>query len=254
MAEPIHRRVAERLRQEIVSGELSPGARLPREKTLQERFKASRNTIRLALNELSHQGLVRTRHGIGTFVAERIEPWVVTLLSEEDGQAPDRDVFVSNITVQGRRPEVRSFTMERRRAGEEIAGLLQIGAEESVVMRSVHRLLDDKPWSMQYSYYPIDIVEGTQIMEPVDIQEGAIRVLADHGHEQIGYYDRITARMPETEERSFLRLSDGIPVVVVERVAYDARRPIRLTRSIYPAAHNLIAYKIGELPADLAGS
>lgn len=254
MAEPIHRRIADRLRKEIASGELPPGTRLPREKELQDRFNASRNTIRLALNELSHQGLVRTRHGIGTFVTEEIEPFVVTLLSEEDGQAPDLDVFVSNVTVQGRKAEVRSFTMEHRRAGEEVGRLLQIDPDERVVMRSVRRLLDDKPWSMQASYYPIDIVKGTRIMEPVDIPEGVIRVLADHGHEQIGYYDRITARMPETEERFFLRLSDGIPVVVVERVAYDADRPIRLTRSIYPAAHNLIAYKIGELPADRADS
>lgn len=51
-------------------GTLQPGDRLPTESVLVERFEVSRTVVREALSHLQAAGLVRTRHGIGTFVAE----------------------------------------------------------------------------------------------------------------------------------------------------------------------------------------
>ena len=43
-------------------GRLAPGSRLPAELRLAERFKVSRNTVRMALAELNEQGLIRLGH------------------------------------------------------------------------------------------------------------------------------------------------------------------------------------------------
>ncbi|WP_052466063.1 GntR family transcriptional regulator [Mobilicoccus massiliensis] len=64
-------RVAEDLRSEIAAGEYAPGDRLPTEHALSARFQVSRPTVRTALQELEGLGLVRTRHGVGTFVVEQ---------------------------------------------------------------------------------------------------------------------------------------------------------------------------------------
>ncbi len=57
----------------ILGGHLAPGERLPSERQLAARFGVSRPTIREALGALESRGLVVTRQGSGTFVAERAE-------------------------------------------------------------------------------------------------------------------------------------------------------------------------------------
>lgn len=52
---------------------LPPGAQLPTEKVLCERFGVSRPVIREAIARLKAEGSVRTRQGSGAFVAERPE-------------------------------------------------------------------------------------------------------------------------------------------------------------------------------------
>jgi DNA-binding FadR family transcriptional regulator len=55
----------------ILGGHLAVGDRLPSERQLAARFGVSRPTIREALSALESRGLVETRMGSGTFVADR---------------------------------------------------------------------------------------------------------------------------------------------------------------------------------------
>ena len=79
MVDPMYRRIADDLRRQIESGELPRGAQLPTELELRDSYEASRNTIRDAIKWLITRGLVETRPGQGTFVIERIIPFVTTL-------------------------------------------------------------------------------------------------------------------------------------------------------------------------------
>jgi GntR family phosphonate transport system transcriptional regulator len=64
------RLIAEELRREIVGGARAPGAKLPSEGELAERFGVHRNTVRQAVAALAAEHLVVSRRGSGTFVAE----------------------------------------------------------------------------------------------------------------------------------------------------------------------------------------
>jgi GntR family transcriptional regulator, phosphonate transport system regulatory protein len=64
------RLIAEELRREIVGGARAPGAKLPPEGELAERFGVHRNTVRQAVAALAAEHLVVSRRGSGTFVAE----------------------------------------------------------------------------------------------------------------------------------------------------------------------------------------
>jgi GntR family transcriptional regulator len=59
------------LKAEIRGGVFPPGSRLPTEAALCQRFGVSRATVRGAVKELDVLGLVRTQHGVGTFVQGR---------------------------------------------------------------------------------------------------------------------------------------------------------------------------------------
>src|SRR5258707_7713052 len=87
MAPAKYQQIADRLRDQIDSGALQPGERLPSEPDLVTQFDASRNTVRLALALLTNQGLVVTRQGLGTFVTEPARPFTA-LLSRVPAQPP----------------------------------------------------------------------------------------------------------------------------------------------------------------------
>ena len=59
--------------------ELKPGQQLETEIELRERYGASRNTVRDAIKLLTTLSLVETRPGQGTFVVNKIDPFVTTL-------------------------------------------------------------------------------------------------------------------------------------------------------------------------------
>jgi DNA-binding FadR family transcriptional regulator len=64
-------RLASSIREQILSGELRPGDRLPTEPELSNHYHVSRNTAREALRALASQGLLAVKRGVrgGTFVS-----------------------------------------------------------------------------------------------------------------------------------------------------------------------------------------
>jgi GntR family transcriptional repressor for pyruvate dehydrogenase complex len=66
--------IVDKLAASIRSGQLQPGAKLPTESEIMTRFAVSRTVVREALSRLQASELVRTRHGIGTFVTQPSAP------------------------------------------------------------------------------------------------------------------------------------------------------------------------------------
>jgi GntR family histidine utilization transcriptional repressor len=61
------------LEQQIATGELSSGAKIPTEQSLADSFSVSRMTARRAVQELADTGILTRTPGSGTFVAEPIK-------------------------------------------------------------------------------------------------------------------------------------------------------------------------------------
>jgi DNA-binding LacI/PurR family transcriptional regulator len=66
---PFYRRIYDQLREDIASGRLSPGVRVPSEKELCQTFKVSRITSKRALEMLAEQGYISRYPGKGSFVS-----------------------------------------------------------------------------------------------------------------------------------------------------------------------------------------
>lgn len=64
----IYEVIAEQIKEQIVSGGLKPGEKLPSTKELSERFQAGRSTVREALSALKAMGLVEIHQGEGSYV------------------------------------------------------------------------------------------------------------------------------------------------------------------------------------------
>ena len=67
------RRVADEIERAIAVGQFQPGAKLPSEFDVAERFGVNRHTVRRAIATLAERGLVRAERGSGTYVeAQRL--------------------------------------------------------------------------------------------------------------------------------------------------------------------------------------
>ncbi|MDI6762897.1 MAG: FadR/GntR family transcriptional regulator [Thermodesulfobacteriota bacterium] len=66
----ISERIVQQIKGAILRGAMKPGDRLPPERELVERFRASRISVREALKNLETSGLLHIKPGSGVFVAE----------------------------------------------------------------------------------------------------------------------------------------------------------------------------------------
>ena len=73
-SEPLFLQLSEALQQDIRSGRLRPGTRLPGSRTLAEALGIHRNTVLAGYGELIAQGWVHTRPAGGTFVSRDLPP------------------------------------------------------------------------------------------------------------------------------------------------------------------------------------
>jgi GntR family transcriptional regulator len=258
VADPMYRQIADALRGQIETGELAPGSQLPTEIELREEHNASRNTIRDAIKVLTTRGLVETRPGQGTFVVERISPFVTTLTQVlgSDGSG-EGSPYIQEVTAKRRIPRASGVRVEIRMVDDRMARELQLAVGDTVVGRHQRRFIDEKAWSLQTSFYPMRLIQAgaNRLIEASNIAEGTVEYLKEAIHvEQAGWRDTLTVRAPDVNEAAFFGLpGDGrVSVIETRRTAFDKTgQPIRLTVSAYPADRNEFVINVGDIPADV---
>jgi GntR family transcriptional regulator len=251
MASPMYRQIAEDLRAQIESKELSPGQQLRTELELREHYGASRNTVRDAIKLLTTLGLVETKPGQGTFVVRKIDPHV-TMLTTDPKTGPGGDITqhsgVGQVVISSD-PQV-----EIQKATPSVAEALRIAEGSQVVSRHQKRHIDGTPWSMQTTFYPMGFVlkGADRLIQADDIVPGTVSYLADTlGLRQIGYRDWIKVRTPDATEANFFNLPlDGrVSLYEIFRTGFDQTgTPMRLTVSVYPTDRNQFIVNVGDVP------
>jgi len=78
-ARPIFRQIVEEVRMQIAQGDLEVGAKLPSVRALAQQLLINPNTVAKAYSELTSQGFLESRKGLGIFVRERRQ-----ILSKEE--------------------------------------------------------------------------------------------------------------------------------------------------------------------------
>ena len=66
---PLYRQIVDQIKEKILSGELPPGTPLPSIRQLAEEAMTSVITTKRAYSELENEGIIVTRPGLGSFVA-----------------------------------------------------------------------------------------------------------------------------------------------------------------------------------------
>jgi hypothetical protein len=199
--------------------------------------------------------------------ATRLVEIVVRLLGGQSAgpAAPDFESFVTMLSRTrdaslredldwGSVPSAESSTprVETSVASGRLASRLQIPEGAPVVSRSQRRWIDGAPWSMQTSFYPMELVDrgAAKLLQAAEIPEGTVSYLESLlGIRQVSWHDDIEARMPSPDEAAFFELPAGrlVPVLEVTRVGLDQNgSPMRLTATSFPADRNRLKYEEDE--------
>jgi len=241
--EPLSVQVANALRGEILAGTYGPGAALPSERELRERFGVSSGTVRGALARLSAEGLTTSHQGRGVFVADQ-----ATLRRLSTDIAEGRG-FYSMLDRTGRQPATVT-TVTRGPATEEVADWLGIPAGEEVVIRSrILRTEGGPPIGSAVSYFPAWVVEAAPNLADPDVSG-----LPEWLREAFGptySEDLVDARMPTPQERRQLEIPKGVPVLIIKGVTRDQQhRTLHFIDKVTAAGRMQYGYKFGSVPED----
>jgi DNA-binding GntR family transcriptional regulator len=243
-SKPMYQQVADWLRQMIDSGELPPGAQLPTEKDLSERFSAVRATVRQGLALLVNEGLIRPSRPRGYFVREH-ELMYYRPQAEwrPHPTSPEMDRWMEEQTTLGRVPS-QKISVEIIRAPARAATRLELGEDDLVVARRRTRYLDGEPFNLNDSFYPLELVQGSEIMDPGDVARGTNQALADLGHEQVRAIDEIESRMSLADEATRLDLSATAPILVHRVTGFTAdNRPVRHTLNVLVGSKHVVLFE-----------
>jgi GntR family transcriptional regulator len=248
---PMYQQIADDLQQQIDSGALVRGSRLPTELELRAQHNASRNTVRDAIKRLAGQGLIETKPGQGTFVTRKIDPFVTKLTADpKTGLGGDTATYLSTVSQAHRVPSFSTPKVEVLEPPPQVARRLRIARGTQVVSRRRERSIDGIPWSLETSYYPMRfIADGApRLLMAAEIPEGTVQYLGDTLHvHQVGYRDWITARLPDVAELTFFEVGHDATMFEVFRTAFDeAGNPMRLTVMVFPVDRNQFIVDVGD--------
>ena len=219
--EPIYLQIKKIIQQRITSGEWVAGQKLPSENDFVAALEVSRMTINRALRELTHEGLVKRVHGLGSFVAET--PRHASLIELQD--------IALEIEQGGKRHHSKVLKLETLEASASIAAGLELEAGARVYhLRAVH-YQDDLPMQLEARYVNAQAV-------PEFVQQDFTRVTATayllQQYQPDEMEHRVRAVMPERASRELLQLADNEPCLQLVRRTWKNGRVVTRVTLTYP--------------------
>jgi GntR family transcriptional regulator len=204
---PLYLQLRDRLRDKLIEG--WPRDRpIPSERQIMQMTGLSRMTVRQAIAELVHEGMLRRDHGRGTFLADSR---ITRLLT---GHASFRDI----VQYQGSTPNTAVVRQKIVPANAAQATLLQIEPDESLLDLVRLRLIDDDPVMVDYTHVPVRLCPA---LPEADLSGSLYEFLANVcGVPAQHSIDTIEAVAAVGEVAQLLEVAEGTPLLLMRRVAH----------------------------------
>jgi GntR family transcriptional regulator len=231
----VYERLADELRQGIVSGKYKPGDRLPSTLELMERTGVANLTVRGAYRALIEEGLVESISKRGFYVRRpNARTWRMNAGSAARRTGPDvLDSWAADVEAAGlaHREEI-SVAIDDSSAllfGQPVGERLRLPEGSRVLVRRAIRYVGptdgETPGeadSLADEYYPYDLVRDTALASPAPASP--LDVPTGIGHKPRGHVDELRPRLATTDERRLLSLPQVSVVLELARTAHTADR------------------------------
>lgn len=226
---PLHERIRSDFEARILSGEMTPGDRLPIERDLEQHYECSRMTVNKALSALATAGLIDRRKRGGTFVARpRVHSMVLDV--------PDLTAIVRD---RGQDYRFVVITRKLRKANKRtVVEAALAGKGELLQLDGLH-LANDTPLALEHRLISVNAVPQIVKAEFGDISPGTW--LLQH----IPWTEaetRISAISASEEEAKLLAVTRGTACLCIERTTWRKSEEITHVKQIFLGhSYDLIA-------------
>ncbi len=223
---PLYYQLKEVLKQQIHAGHLAPHTAIPSEPELVAQYHVSRATVRQALTELVHEGLLYRQHGRGTFVCEpRVQQRTLSELTSLSDELRQR----------GKRPGGLLFVSELVRGSQTVRDQLRLTDEEQVVRLERLRTADDTPIAYEVDYLPYPRASSVYQRAKETAEGSLYNIMTTEGlHPSIAEHS-LKGDAASAREAELLRVSpETSGLRVASTVFDDTGSPIEYTEAFYP--------------------
>ena len=207
---PLYFQLKTILIEKIESGEFKPSDQIPSEIALCDKYSISRTTVRQAVGELEHLGMVVRTQGRGTFVARNLF-----------NQAPYRiGGFSNSMEKQGHKPGSIVLQQKVIMPDQEVVGSLQINRNEAVAYLQRIRTLDGKPMGLENSYFPFK--RFANLLEE-DFKNKSLYTTLTEKYNTIPVRTKASfeAILPTDEVRRLLETPSALPILYITDISFD---------------------------------
>jgi GntR family transcriptional regulator len=238
----LSQQIADDITKAIRADELRPGAVIPSERELRERYQTTKSTVNRAVSLLLAEGLVRTEPGRGVFVQD-IPTAKRTRRIPSRGRGSGSS-FAEEMRKIGYEPSTKLVQVELVAPPAEVARRLEIGGGDQALIRKRHMFADERPVQIASAYYSIPVAGGVELAHPDTGPTGIYERLAARGFPVARFAEEIESRRPTREESDFLRISPSQHVLEVTRLAYDpVGRVLEVTVNVFPSQLWRLSYE-----------
>jgi GntR family transcriptional regulator len=213
---------------------LVPGDAIPSERQLSGDLGVSRLTVRAALDDLVREGYLVRRRGAGTFVNE---PKVAKGLAISS--------FSDEMRERGMRPASRTLELRVVPAGARLGRILHVSPSESVVTVKRLRLADGEPMAIELLNTRQSLVPG---LTATDLEENSFYDLlaSRYGIEIVGGTQTVEPTVTNEEESEALGVPLHSPALLFERVTRSAAGDVlEFTSSTYRGDRYRLVSELG---------
>ncbi|WP_035800549.1 GntR family transcriptional regulator [Kitasatospora mediocidica] len=244
---PRYLQIAEELAEQIDKGILPPGAKIPSESELMDRYKVAPGTARKAVAELRTTGRIETHHGRGSYVKSR--PPVDRRSSDRFRRShrnAGKAAYIAETEQAGAKPSVRVLYIGPTEAPADIADRLGVPHDAQVLARRRLYFRDGTPTEEATSYLPWDIAKDIPELFSENPGGGGIYArLEENGHTLAEFTETVRARLATKPETTALSLSPGTPVFHLTRNAIsEAGRVVEVCDTLMAADQFVLDYRI----------
>lgn len=226
---PKYLQIAGHIRDQIVRGDLPPGAEVSSERELAAAWKVARPTASRALEALRVQGLVVSVRGSGTFVRE---PAAAPRARERYARAADGSGMYSHAE------SIDSLATDLIEAPAHVADALALSSGSRALRRiRLIRNAEGRPIELSTSWFDPSFAEAApRLLEPIRLVGGTAKYLAEITGRYAAYgRDQVAARQATDDEARLLELAPSAAVLVYRLTVYsDDDTPIQTDDATYP--------------------
>jgi GntR family transcriptional regulator len=207
---PLYHQIKQELKKKIKNNKYDIGKPIPSETELMAKYKVSRMTIRLAIEELEREGYVKKVQGKGTFVRRKKVTQELNVITS----------WTETMKAQGKEPVTMAMVTKELDAPPDLAQEMKIEAGTKLYYIERLRYADGEPVCIGKVYVVAKYAPG--LLEQPGIKDSIYKVLESKYNVELATASEVVeAYAADPDQAEMLNIDVGYPMLSVTRLSFD---------------------------------